>query len=489
MNYTGQGHRYGLQAIARRAMLARGLLPDFSPAVVREISGLTRPAAKPTPSIRDLRRLCWCSIDNDDSRDLDQLTVAEPLGGGAVKILVAVADVDALVRKGSAVDAHAQHNTTSVYTEAEIFPMLPLPLSTDLTSLNEDEDRLAVVIEMVVNQDGSLGSSDIYRALVVNHAKLTYHSVAAWLDGREPAPGRVATVTGLDEQLRVQDRVAQTLRTVRHMHGALSLETIEPRAVFEDDVLTDLRAEDKNRAQELIEDLMIAANRVTVRYLEARGLPSLRRILRSPDRWQRIIDLAAHMGERLPPEPDAVALETFLSIRRRMDPVRFPDLSLTVVKLIGRGEYVVEGPDRTTPGHFGLAIPAYTHSTAPNRRFPDLLTQRLLKAALAEHRVPYSFEELGALAQHCTEQEDHASKVERRVRKSAAALLLESKIGQHFDAIVTGASRKGTWVRIIHPSAEGKVIQGFEGLDVGDRVRVKLLDTNVEQGFIDFARV
>ncbi|CBE67911.1 MAG: RNB domain-containing ribonuclease [Candidatus Methylomirabilis oxygeniifera] len=489
MNYTGQGHRYGLQAIARRAMLARGLLPDFSPAVVREISGLTRPAAKPTPSIRDLRRLCWCSIDNDDSRDLDQLTVAEPLGGGAVKILVAVADVDALVRKGSAVDAHAQHNTTSVYTEAEIFPMLPLPLSTDLTSLNEDEDRLAVVIEMVVNQDGSLGSSDIYRALVVNHAKLTYHSVAAWLDGREPAPGRVATVTGLDEQLRVQDRVAQTLRTVRHMHGALSLETIEPRAVFEDDVLTDLRAEDKNRAQELIEDLMIAANRVTVRYLEARGLPSLRRILRSPDRWQRIVDLAAHMGERLPPEPDAVALETFLSIRRRMDPVRFPDLSLTVVKLIGRGEYVVEGPDRTTPGHFGLAIPAYTHSTAPNRRFPDLLTQRLLKAALAEHRVPYSFEELGALAQHCTEQEDHASKVERRVRKSAAALLLESKIGQHFDAIVTGASRKGTWVRIIHPSAEGKVIQGFEGLDVGDRVRVKLLDTNVEQGFIDFARV
>jgi exoribonuclease-2 len=274
------------------------------------------------------------------------------------------------------------------------------------------------------------------------------------------------------------------------MHGALSLETIEPRAVFEDDVLTDLRAEDKNRAQELIEDLMIAANRVTARYLEARGLPSLRRILRSPDRWQRIVDLAAHLGERLPPEPDAVALETFLSTRRRMDPVRFPDLSLTVVKLIGRGEYVVEDPDnKTSPGHFGLAIPAYTHSTAPNRRFPDLLTQRLLKAALAEHRVPYSFEELGALAQHCTEQEDHASKVERRVRKSAAALLLESKIGQHFDAIVTGASRKGTWVRIVHPAAEGKVVQGFEGLDVGDRVRVELIDTNVEQGFIDFARM
>ncbi len=489
MSHTGQGHRHDLQAIAHHAMIARGLLPDFSPAVLREISGLTRPATERTPAIRDLRSLRWCSIDNDDSRDLDQLTVAELLGEGAVKILVAVADVDALVPKGSATDAHAQHNTTSVYTTAEIFPMLPLILSTDLTSLNEDEDRLAIVIEMVVNQDGSLGSSDIYRAWVINHAKLAYHSVAAWLDGREPASGRVATVAGLDEQLRIQDRVAQTLRTVRHMHGALSLETIEPRTVFEDDVLTDLRAEDKNRAQELIEDLMIAANRVTVRYLEARGLPSLRRILRSPDRWQRIVELAAHLQTRLPPEPDAAALEAFLSKRRQADPVRFPDLSLTVVKLIGRGEYVVAGHDETSPGHFGLAIPAYTHSTAPNRRFPDLLTQRLLKAALAEHRVPYSFEELGALAQHCTEQEDNASKVERRVQKSAAALLLESKIGQRFDAIVTGASAKGTWARIVHPSAEGRVVQGFEGLDVGDRVRVELIDTNVEQGFIDFARV
>ncbi|MDE2180731.1 MAG: RNB domain-containing ribonuclease, partial [candidate division NC10 bacterium] len=467
MSHTGQGHRHDLQAIARRAMLARGLLPDFAPAVVRELSDLTRPATAPTRSIRDLRSLLWCSIDNDDSRDLDQLTVAEPLGGGAVKILVAVADVDALVRKGSATDAHAQHNTTSVYTAAEIFPMLPLTLSTDLTSLNEDEDRLAIVIEMVVNQDGSLGSSDIYRAWVLNHAKLVYNSVALWLDGKGPAPGRVATVAGLDEQLRVQDRAAQALRTVRHMHGALSLETIEPRAVFEDDVLTDLRVEEKNRAQELIEDLMIAANRVTARYLEARGLPSLRRILRSPDRWQRIVELAAHLQERLPPEPDAIALETFLSKRRRMDPVRFPDLSLTVVKLIGRGEYVVEDPGQTSPGHFGLAVQDYTHSTAPNRRFPDLLTQRLLKAALAEHQVPYSPEELGALAQHCTEQEDHASKVERQVRKSAAALLLESKVGQRFDAIVTGASNKGTWVRIVHPAAEGKVVQGFEGLDVG----------------------
>lgn len=488
MSHTGHGHRHDLQAIARHAMVARGLLPDFSPAVVRELSGLTCPATERTPAIRDLRSLLWCSIDNDDSRDLDQLTVAEPLGGGAVKILVAVADVDALVRKESATDAHAQHNTTSVYTAAEIFPMLPLTLSTDLTSLGEDEDRLAIVIEMVVNPDGSLGSSDISRAWVVNHAKLTYHSVAAWLDGTGPAPGRVAAVAGLDEQLRIQDRVAQTLRGVRHVHGALSLETIEPRAVFEDDVLTDLRVEEKNRAQELIEDLMIAANRITARYLEARGLPSLRRILRSPDRWQRIVELAAHLQARLPPEPDAAALEAFLSKRRRTDPARFPDLSLTVVKLIGRGEYVVEGPGETSPGHFGLAVQAYMHSTAPNRRFPDLLTQRLLKAALAEHTAPYSPEELGALAQHCTEQEDNANKVERQVRKSAAALLLESKIGQRFDAIVTGASEKGTWVRIVYPHAEGKVVRGFKGLDVGDRVRVELLSTDVERGLIDFAR-
>ncbi|MBZ0170400.1 ribonuclease II [Candidatus Methylomirabilis lanthanidiphila] len=488
MSYTGPGHRHDLQAIARQAMLARGLLPDFSPAVMLEVSRLIRPVTTRTPAIRDLRGLLWCSIDNDDSRDLDQLTVAEPLGDGAVKILVAVADVDALAPRGSATDAHAQHNTTSVYTAAETFPMLPLALSTDLTSLGEDEDRLAIVIEMVVNPDGSLEGSNIFRARVANHAKLTYNSVAVWLDGQGPAPERVATVDGLDEQLRIQDRVAQTLRTVRHRHGALSLETIEPRAVFDDGVLTDLRVEEKNRARELIEDLMIAANRVTSGYLETLGLPSLRRILRSPQRWQRIVELAADQHERLPPEPDAAALEAFLSKRRRIDPARFPDLSLTVVKLIGRGEYVAEGPGETSPGHFGLAVQDYTHSTAPNRRFPDLITQRLLKAALGGRQAPYRIEELSALARHCTEQEDNASKVERRVRKSAAALLLESQIGQRFDAIVTGAAEKGTWVRIVRPPAEGKLVQGFKGLDVGDRLHVELISTDVERGLIDFAR-
>jgi len=480
--------RHDLRAIARRAMLDRGLLPDFSTAVIVETRGLGEPAVESDSSIRDLRGLLWVSIDNDDSRDLDQLTVAEPAGDGATRVRVAIADVDALVRKGSSIDGRARHNTTSVYTAAEVFPMLPTKLSTDLTSLGEDEERLAMVVEMVVGEDGRLSGSDVYRARVVNHAKLAYNSVAAWLEGHGPAPGRVPTVSGLDAQLRLQDGVAQALRSVRHQHGALSLETIEPRAVFEDGALADLRLEQKNRAKELIEDLMIAANGVTARFLETRGLPSLRRVLRSPERWERIVELAAGLNEGLPSAPDAGALEVFLSRRRQADPTRFPDLSLAVVKLMGRGEYEVELPGGTSPGHFGLAVHDYTHSTAPNRRFPDLVTQRLLKAAIAGRPVPYRDDEFPALARHCTEQEDNANKVERQVRKSAAALLLEPRIGERFDGIVTGASEKGTWVRIFHPPAEGRVAHGFEGLDVGEEVTVELIDTNVERGFIDFAR-
>ncbi len=470
-------------------MSARGLRPDFSGAVMAEVNGLARAASDDDPSLRDLRSRLWCSIDNDDSRDLDQLSVAEALGEGTVKVLVAVADVDALVREGSAIDDHARVNTTSVYTAGGIFPMLPLRLSTDLTSLGEDAERLAIIIDMTVREDGSLASADVYRARVVNHAKLAYDGVAAWLDGKGPAPERVATVAGLEDQLVLQDRVAQALRRVRHQHGALSLQTIEPRAVFEGDVLSDLRTEERNRAHELIEDLMIAANGATARFLESRGRPSLRRVLRSPERWERIVELAARLNERLPPAPDAAALEAFLSRRRQADPVRFSDLSLSVVKLLGRGEYVAEVPGQTTPGHFGLAVPTYAHSTAPNRRFPDLIGQRLLKAALAGQAAPYGAEELDGLARHCTAQEDNAAKVERQVRKSAAALLLESRIGQRFDAIVTGASEKGTWARISHPSAEGRIVRGFEGVDVGDRVRVELISTDVERGFIDFARV
>ena len=471
-------------------MLQRGLLPDFSAAVLAETDSITRSATEANASLRDLRGLLWASIDNDDSRDLDQLSVAVPSAGNAVKILVAVADVDAIVEEGSAIDGHARANTTSVYTAAEIFPMLPEKLSTDLTSLAEGQERLAIVIEMAVRADGALlEESDVYRAVVVNHAKLAYNGVAAWLDGTAPAPARISAVPGLDQQLRMQDRAAQALKEIRHQHGALSLETIEARALFDGDALADLRVDEKNRAKELIEDFMIAANGVTARYLEKKGFPSLRRVLRSPERWERIAEMAAVLGERLPSEPSAPALEGFLRSRRQADPGRFPDLSLSVVKLLGRGEYVLELPGRRAEGHFGLAVNDYTHSTAPNRRFPDLVAQRLLKAALEGRPVPYGNEELGEMAQHCTAQEDNATKVERQVRKSAAALLLQSRIGERFDAIVTGASTKGTWVRIIHPAAEGKVVRGFEHLDVGERVRVELIHADVERGFIDFARV
>jgi VacB/RNase II family 3'-5' exoribonuclease len=488
MNRNRRQHRDDLKAIARWSMINHGLLPDFSPEVLAEVGIIERTAAESNSGVRDLRGLLWVSIDNDDSRDLDQISVAESLPDGVVKILVAVADVDAEVKKGSAIDNHSQHNTTSVYTAAEIFPMLPEKLSTDLTSLNEGEDRLAIVIEMVIDQEGMLLRSDLYRAVVRNHAKLAYNSVAAWLEKEGPIPGRIAPVAGLDDQIRIQDRAAQGLRKVRHHHGALSLETIEAIPVFDGDQLRDLEIERSNRAKELIEDLMVAANGVTANYLSARGLPSLRRVLREPERWQRICELASGLGERLPLEPDAVALEKFLANQKKADPLRFPDLSLSVIKLMGKGEYVADLPGETPPGHFGLAVRDYTHSTAPNRRFPDLVTQRLLKAAMAGKPVPYSDDELKDVANHCTIMENEANKVERRVRKSAAALLLESRIGEKFDAIVTGASEKGTWVRIFHPPVEGKLVHGFDGLDVGDRVRVELIRTDVEQGFIDFAR-
>ena len=485
-------HRTGqdeLQSIAHEAMLQRGLLPDFSPAVIAQTNQITQAATASDAAIRDLRGLLWASIDNDDSRDLDQLSVAEPVAGGALKILVAIADVDALVEKDSAIDGHACTNTTSVYTAAEIFPMLPERLSTDLTSLSEDQERLAIVVEMVIATDGTVTASDIYRAVVLNRAKLAYNAVAAWLEGTAPAPPKVAAVPGLDEQLRIQDRAAQALKRVRHAHGALRLETLEVRAVFDDGALADLLPDEKNRAKELIEDFMIAANGVSAKYLEKKGLPSLRRVLHTPKRWDRIVALAAELGEQLPKIPDAAALDAFLTKRRDVDPQRFPDLSLSVVKLLGSGEYALEVPGHPSDGHFGLAVKDYTHSTAPNRRFPDLIAQRLLKVALTGQPSPYTSDGLAALARHCTDQEDNAAKVERQVGKSAAALLLASRIGARFDAIVTGASDKGTWVRISGPTAEGRVVRGFEGIDVGDRIRVELVHTDIARGFIDFSTV
>ena len=475
-----------LQRIARRVMVERGLEPDFSPAAVAELAAIQAPEAAGA-AVRDLRGLLWCSIDNDDSRDLDQLSVAEALPDDAVRLMVAIADVTGLVRRGTALDRHAEHNTTSVYTAAEIFPMLPEKLSTDLTSLNMNEDRRAVVVEMVFNRAGTLTKSDVFEAQVRNHAQLAYNGVAAWLEGTTPLPPRIAAVPGLDDNIRLQVGMAQQLKALRHARGALSFETIQARPVFTGGVLTALEADTKNTAKELIEDLMVAANGVVAQFLAAKKFPSLRRVVRTPEHWDRIVELAALHGTALPPVADAVALENFLVAARTKDPARFPDLSLSIIKLMGAGEYVVELPGGHAPGHFGLAVRHYSHSTAPNRRFPDVITQRLLKAALAGRPPPYENEELAGLALHCTEQEDAAKKVERTVGKSAAAMLLTARIGETFDAMVTGASDKGTWVRLSQPPVEGKLVSGSGRLKVGDRVRVKLLRTEVERGFIDFS--
>ncbi len=467
-------------------MLERGLAPDFSLAAQAELAAIHGPA--PAQGARDLRHLLWCSIDNDDSRDLDQLSVGEALPGGETKLLVAIADVAAVVRNESAIDQHARQNTTSVYTAAEIFPMLPERLSTDLTSLGFGCDRRAVVIEMVFSEPGALVRSALYEAVVHNRAKLAYNSVAAWLEGAAPAPAAIDAVPGLAENLRLQDRMTQILCRSRHDRGALSLETIQVRPVFDGAALTGLAPERSNRAKQLIEDLMIAANGVTAKYLAAQRFPSVRRIVRTPKNWDRLVELAAEHGTRLPANPDGRALETFLVASRERDPVHFPDLSLSVVKLIGAGEYVVEFPGGTAPGHFGLAVKDYAHSTAPNRRYPDVITQRLLKAALGGGQPPYRADELVGLAEHCTEQEDAAKKVERQVEKSAAAILLKPRIGEEFDALVTGAADKGTWVRLLQLPVEGKLVSGIGQARVGDRMRVQLVHVDIERGYIDFAR-
>jgi Exoribonuclease R len=488
MNSNNAQHRSILQNIARMAMIDRGLLPEFSPQAMAELDRIGNAPVRLGPSMRDLRNLLWCSIDNDDSRDLDQLTVAEAMEHGSVKVLVAVADVDSIVKRNSAIDDHARHNTSTVYTAARIFPMLPEKLSTDLTSLNFESDRRAMVIEMIIAEDGSLLKSDLYPAMVRNHAKLAYNGVAAWLENSGPGPQEITAVTGLEENLRLQDLTAQKLKTLRHVNGALDFETLEARPVFDGDVLKGLEAEKTNKAKSIIEDFMIAANGVTARYLSSKKLPSIRRVVRTPKRWDRIVELAAQHNVTLSQGPDPKALAQFLIKAKTADPDRFPDLSLSVIKLLGPGEYVVELPGSVASGHFGLAVRDYTHSTAPNRRFPDIITQRLLKAAIAGQASSYSTDELEALAKHCTEMEDKVKKVERQVEKSAAALLLEPRIGEQFDAFVTGASEKGTWVRITDPPVEGKLMNGSKGLDVGVHLRVQLVSTNVERGFIDFAK-
>lgn len=475
-----------LHRFAVEAMRTRGLLPAFAPQALQEAEAARRSGPERNGAIRDLRHLAWFSIDNDDTRDLDQLSVAESLAAGTVRVAVAVADVDSMVRPGGAVDGHAGVNTTSVYTAAGVFPMLPEALSTDLTSLHEGQERLAVVVDMLVRPDGTVSESQVYRAAVFNRARLSYASVSAWLDGAAPPPQQLATVADLERQLRLHDALAAQLRQRRQQRGALNVNTVAARPVFQDGRLVDLRPDERNRAKDLISDLMIAANSATARYLTDRDFPSLRRMLQAPRRWDRLQALAAGFGEPLPAVPDAVALERFLAARRAADPSGFADLSLAVVKMLGSGEYAAAPANATGPGHFGLAVNDYGHSTAPNRRFPDLVTQRLLKAAIAGEPPPYSAEALAAIARHCTVQEDNANKVERQVLKAAGAFLLAGRIGETFDAIVTGAAAKGTYVRIGSPMLEGRVVRGFEGLDVGDTPRVRLVAVDAAQGYIDF---
>jgi len=483
--------RFDLAAAARQEMIDRGFDPDFPAGTDRQIADFRAEAApKPTDGIRDLRGLLWSSIDNDTSRDLDQIEMAESAGAAGTRVRVAVADVDIAVDIGTPIDRHASSQTTSVYTGVKTFPMLPEDFSTDLTSLNPDEDRLAMVIEYVVTADGSITSPDIYRALVRNHAQLTYNGVGAWLEGTGPAPGKVAASPDLQEQLELQDEAAQTLCTGRHRRGALDFDRVETEPLISEGQVEGLAVRERNRATRLIEDFMVAANEVMAQTLSHAGVASIRRVVKTPERWPRIVTLAARYGGKLPPNPDSEALNAFLTKMRESDEVHYPDISLAVIKLMGPGEYVLFRPGAANAdlGHFALAVQDYTHSTAPNRRFADLVAQRLIKSVLAKHPTPYNEGQLDSIATNCTLKEDAARKVERVMEKRIAAVALTPRIGESFNGIVTGVTPKGVFVRVLRPPAEGLLIRGESGVDVGDQIRVKLVSTNPRRGYIDFAR-
>ncbi len=471
-------------------MLENGFEPEFPPQVQQQLEQLKThsPLVAPSADIRDLRDLLWSSIDNDTSRDLDQVEVAERLPNGQTKVLVGIADVDAFVPENSAIDVHAAKETTTVYTGVRTFPMLPEQLSTGVSSLGEAEDKLSIVIEFVVGSDGSVLSGNVYRAILQNKAQLTYNALGAWLEGMASAPAKVAALADLQAQLRLQDEVAQALVKERYRNGALNIETIEVNPIVSDGKVSDLVEQEKNHATELIEDFMIAANGVVARMLEASKVSSIRRVVKVPERWSRIVELAAKQGGRLPTEPDSRALNDFLVQRKAADPDHFADLSLAVIKLMGPGQYVLERPGDPEQGHFGLAVQDYTHSTAPNRRFADLVTQRLIKAVLANQPAPYTDDELAAIANNCTLKEDAARKVERAMSKRIAAVAMSSRIGETFDAIVTGVTPHGTFVRVLKPAVDGLLAEGQQGADVGDRLRVKLIRTDIQHGYIDFAR-
>jgi exoribonuclease-2 len=483
--------QFDLIAAAHAAMIEHGFQPDFPPGVGPELSSIHADSKTPLPAtgFEDLRSLLWSSIDNDTSKDLDQIEWAEQLQDGRIRVLIGVADVDARVAEGTVIDGHARSETTSVYTGVKVFPMLPPELSEGITSLNENEDRAAIVIEFKVNANGAASDGKAYRALVHNRAQLAYNAVGAWLEGKGPAPTKVAANTELAAQLKLQDRAAQAMAGSRYQHGALDLETIETRPVTQGSDVVDLARQEKNRATSLIEEFMVAANGVMARTFEDARVSSIRRVVRTPKRWDRIVEVAAGLGTTLPAEPDSKALNDFLLAQKQKDPDHFPDLSLAVIKLMGPGEYVLVKASEPSPGHFGLAVEDYTHSTAPNRRFPDMVAQRILKALLGKRAQPYSEGDLSAIAQRCTQMEDAARKVEREMSKRIAAVVLHPRIGQNFRGIVTGVNQYGTFVRAFEPHVEGMLVRGGRGLDVGDKVTVKLISTDPQRGFIDFAAV
>ena len=474
--------------MARQVMLAQGFEPDFPPATRQQLADISAhpPQLTPSDKVRDLRGLLWSSIDNDTSKDLDQIEVAERLPNGDARVMVGIADVDAFVSKDTPIDQHAAKETTTVYTGICNFSMLPEELSTGASSLLENVDRPGVVVEFTITPDGSMSSSSVYRAIVRNKAQLTYNAVGAWLEGTAAAPPKVAASPELQTQLKLQDEVAQALKKLRFEHGALNIDTSEVHPIVLNQQVVDVVQQEKNRATELIEDFMIAANGVVARLLLK--VSSLRRIVKTPAHWDGIVRLAAAQGEKLPPQADSKALNDFLLQRKAADPDHFADLSLAVIKLIGPGEYVLERPGDPEQGHFGLAVQDYTHSTAPNRRFADVVSQRLIKALLDGKPGPYSDDELTAIAANCTQKEDAARKVEREMAKRLAAVAMCHRVGETFDAIVTGVTPKGTFVRVLQPHIEGLLAQGAQGLHVGDRVRAKLTRTDVQRGYIDFVR-
>jgi exoribonuclease-2 len=475
---------FDLVAAARREMIERGFEPDLPAAALQQARDL-----KPghPDGLEDLTALLWSSIDNDESRDLDQVEWAERVQGG-IRVLVGIADVDAVVQCDTPIDVHAARETTTVYAGVRTFPMLPERLSTDLTSLAEGEARPAIVIEMLVPPDGVIVSSRVSRAFVRNQAKLTYSGVGPWLEGRAPAPAKVAASSELERQLQLQNEAAHALRDARYRMGALNFDRQEALAVVENGRVKGIEVRKANRASRLIEDFMIGANEVMARTLRTAGVTAIRRVVRAPERWSRIVELAAEYGAQLPLEPDAAALNAFLVERKKADADHYADISLAVLKLMGPGEYVAARPDDEQDGHFGLAANDYTHSTAPNRRFADLVTQRLLKASMSRASQPYTDDALAAIARECTLKEDAARKVQRDMAKRIAAVAMQSRIGEEFAAVVTGVTRKGVFVRVPDPPIEGRLMRGEAGVDVGDRVRVTLMSADPERGFIDFGR-